>query len=64
MCDVLPIQHEHWVQKTTPMGRYGQTDEIAGPLKFLASDEASYITGVCLIVDGGWAIASLGMDQM
>jgi len=52
------------VEKTTPLGRYGQTSEMAGPLKFLASDEAAYITGACMSVDGGWAIASLGMDQV
>ena len=36
-----------------PMGRMGQAEEIANGILFLASDEASYITGVELIIDGG-----------
>ncbi|KAF7637070.1 hypothetical protein Mgra_00003461 [Meloidogyne graminicola] len=56
--------HERWVKKTTPLGRFGEVNEMAAALKFLASDEATYITGVCLMVDGGWSIASVGMDQI
>jgi meso-butanediol dehydrogenase/(S,S)-butanediol dehydrogenase/diacetyl reductase len=37
----------------TPMGRMGQADEIASTICFLASDEASFITGAALVVDGG-----------
>jgi meso-butanediol dehydrogenase/(S,S)-butanediol dehydrogenase/diacetyl reductase len=37
----------------TPMGRMGQADEIASVICFLASDEASFITGAALVVDGG-----------
>jgi 3-oxoacyl-[acyl-carrier protein] reductase len=36
-----------------PMQRVGEADELAGPAVFLASDDASYITGHCLVVDGG-----------
>lgn len=36
-----------------PMGRVGEAEELAGPAVFLASDDASYITGHCLFVDGG-----------
>lgn len=37
-----------------PMGRIGQPNELIGPIAFLASDAASYLTGVNIAVDGGW----------
>ena len=40
--------------KKVPLGRMGEASEIAGPVAFLLSDSASYITGHNLIVDGGW----------
>jgi 3-oxoacyl-[acyl-carrier protein] reductase len=42
----------------TPLGRFGSPEDIAAAVAFLASDDASYITGVCLRVDGGLAIGS------
>ena len=45
--------YERQISKT-PMGRVGQPREVACAALFLASDEASYITGAVLPVDGGW----------
>ncbi len=41
-----------------PMGRPASPDEIAAPCLYLASDDASYITGTSLMVDGGWEISN------
>jgi 3-oxoacyl-[acyl-carrier protein] reductase len=38
---------------TIPMSRYGKPDEVASSIAFLASDEAAYITGQVLVIDGG-----------
>ncbi|HUH39967.1 MAG TPA: SDR family NAD(P)-dependent oxidoreductase [Castellaniella sp.] len=46
-----------WFMKRAPMGRGGQPDEIVGPIVFLASGMASYVTGVVLPVDGGYLSA-------
>jgi NAD(P)-dependent dehydrogenase (short-subunit alcohol dehydrogenase family) len=43
------------ISRTIPLGRFGTADEIAKALVFLASDDASYITGTELFVDGGFA---------
>jgi 3-oxoacyl-[acyl-carrier protein] reductase len=39
--------------KTVPMGRYGDPSEFGAVVAFLASEAASYVTGVTLLVDGG-----------
>jgi 3-oxoacyl-[acyl-carrier protein] reductase len=36
-----------------PMGRLGTPEDMAGPTVFLATEDARYITGACLVVDGG-----------
>ncbi len=46
-----PLQAE--ITARTPLGRFGTTEEIADAVAFLASDEAAYITGQVLAVDGG-----------
>jgi len=38
----------------TPMGRFGKPDELVGVAILLASDAASYLTGQCIVVDGGY----------
>lgn len=43
-----------WLRQHTPMGRFGDADEIAGAAIYLISDSASYTTGETLIIDGGF----------
>jgi len=38
---------------STPLGRFGEPEDVAGAVRFLCSDEASFITGEVLLVDGG-----------
>ena len=47
-----PAAHEHIV-KYTPMHRLGQPDEIANVVRFLMSDESSFMTGQTLVASGG-----------
>jgi NAD(P)-dependent dehydrogenase (short-subunit alcohol dehydrogenase family) len=49
------IQMKQELAKNVPLGRLGDPDEIAKAVAFLASDEASYISGIELFVDGGLA---------
>lgn len=43
-----------WINQQTPMGRMGKPEEVAKVAAFLASDDASYVTGAFYAVDGGW----------
>jgi gluconate 5-dehydrogenase len=46
-----------WVQERTPVGRWGRLEEIGPAAVFLASDEASFVTGLVMNVDGGFTSA-------
>ena len=49
----LPQNLQDQITAATPLGRFGTTEEIANAVAFLASEEAAYITGQVLAVDGG-----------
>ena len=48
--------HVAAVNLRTPMGRWGEPADIAGPVLFLASQAAAFITGTCLAIDGGYSV--------
>ncbi|HEY0045071.1 MAG TPA: SDR family oxidoreductase [Allosphingosinicella sp.] len=47
---------EQMSKMATPLGRFGQPEEIAGQIAFLLSDKAAFITGACLVSDGGYSV--------
>jgi NAD(P)-dependent dehydrogenase (short-subunit alcohol dehydrogenase family) len=51
--DGLPAEAVARIVSTIPMGRMGESDEIAKAALFLASDDSSFVTGIELFVDGG-----------
>jgi 3-oxoacyl-[acyl-carrier protein] reductase len=53
LTDVLPEEATNAMLANTPLGKLGDPEDIAGAVRFLCSDEASFITGEVLLVDGG-----------
>jgi 3-oxoacyl-[acyl-carrier protein] reductase len=53
LTDVLPEDATAAMLENTPLGRLGEPEDVAGAVRFLCSDEASFITGEVLLVDGG-----------
>ena len=57
--DIIDAYHD-----AIPLNRYGSETEIAGPIVFLCSDTASYITGQVLAVDGGFESTGVGLPSL
>jgi 3-oxoacyl-[acyl-carrier protein] reductase len=53
LTDVLPEEATEAMRQQTPLGRLGAPEDVAGAVRFLVSDQASFVTGEVLLVDGG-----------
>ena len=53
LTNVLPEEAQQAMLGNTPLGRLGDPEDVAGAVRFLCSDEAAFITGEVLLVDGG-----------
>jgi 2-keto-3-deoxy-L-fuconate dehydrogenase len=49
-------QAKAWFYERQPMGRIGEPEEVAALAVYLASDEAAFVTGVAIPIDGGWTL--------
>ena len=56
MTSDLPVEMREQVLKSAPLGRLGTPEDIANVVAFLASEDAGYMTGQTLTVDGGLTI--------
>lgn len=53
LTDVLPDEAREAMLASTPLGRLGEPADVAGAVRFLCSDEAGFVTGEVMLVDGG-----------
>ena len=53
--DRMAAMHDDW-RRDTPLGRLGEVEDLQGAVVFLASDASTFVTGLDLIVDGGYVI--------
>lgn len=53
---VMAEKYKRPIIEDTPLGRIGEPEEVAGVIAFLASEEASFITGAAIPVSGGWGM--------
>jgi len=58
MIDALPEDRRKTIAALVPLGRFGTPDEVASTICFLASDEAAFITGAVIPVDGGMGMGT------
>jgi NAD(P)-dependent dehydrogenase (short-subunit alcohol dehydrogenase family) len=57
--DIIEAYHD-----AIPLRRYGSEEEIANVIRFLCSDEASYVTGQVIAVDGGFESTGIGLPAL
>jgi 3-oxoacyl-[acyl-carrier protein] reductase len=53
LTDVLPEEARSMMLQNTALGRLGEAEDVAGAVRFLCSDDAAFVTGAVLLVDGG-----------
>jgi 3-oxoacyl-[acyl-carrier protein] reductase len=56
LTEVMGVDVKRQMLQATPLGRFGDPEDVAAAVRFLCSDEASFITGEVLLVDGGLAM--------